>query len=66
MFDWADPLLIDDQISEEERAIRDAARAYAQGQLMPRVLRAYADEVTDRDIFNEMGALGLLGATLPE
>lgn len=65
-FQWDDPFLLDEQLSEDERAIRDAARDYAQSDLMPRVLKAYSDEYTDRAIFNEMGAIGLLGATLPE
>ncbi|MBP2161447.1 MULTISPECIES: acyl-CoA dehydrogenase [Asticcacaulis] len=65
-FQWDDPFLLDAQLSEDERAIRDAARDYAQSDLMPRVLKAYSDEYTDRAIFNEMGAIGLLGATLPE
>jgi len=65
-FQWDDPFLLSDQVSDEERAIRDAARAYAQGNLMPRVLKAYSEEYTDRAIFNEMGELGLLGATLPD
>jgi glutaryl-CoA dehydrogenase len=66
MFDWADPLLLTEQLSDDERMIMEAARDYAQGALMPRVLSAYANEQTDRAIFNEMGGLGLLGATLPE
>ncbi len=65
-FQWDDPFLLSDQLSDEERAIRDAARAYAQDNLMPRVLKAYSEEYTDRAIFNEMGELGLLGATLPD
>jgi glutaryl-CoA dehydrogenase len=65
-FQWDDPFLLDAQLSEDERAIRDAARDYAQSDLMPRVLKAYSDEYTDRAIFNEMGTIGLLGATLPE
>ena len=65
-FQWDDPFLLSDQVSDEERAIRDAARAYAQDNLMPRVLKAYSEEYTDRAIFNEMGELGLLGATLPD
>lgn len=65
-FQWDDPFLLDAQLSEDERSIRDAARDYAQSELMPRVLKAYSDEYTDRAIFNEMGAIGLLGATLPE
>src|SRR5581483_5906334 len=65
-FDWADPFLLDDQLSEDERAIRDTARSFAQEKLAPRVIEAYLQERTDREIFNELGALGLLGATLPE
>ncbi len=65
-FQWDDPFLIDEQLSDEERMIRDTARAYAQEQLLPRVLEAYRDEKTDPEIFREMGALGLLGLTLPE
>lgn len=63
-FDWADPLLIDEQLSEDEQAIRDSARAYAQGKLLPRVVEAYLNESTDPAIFAEMGELGLLGATV--
>jgi len=63
---WEDPLLIEDLLTEEERLIRDSARAYAQEKLLPRVLDAYQNEDTDRAIFNEMGELGLLGLTLPE
>ncbi|NIJ39197.1 glutaryl-CoA dehydrogenase [Sphingopyxis panaciterrae] len=59
-----DPLQIDDQLSEEERMIRDAARAYATGELLPRVTSAFLDERFDREIMSEMGALGLLGATI--
>ena len=65
-FNWEDPFLFEDQLSEDERAIRDTARAYAQDKLAPRVIEAYLEEKTDRSIFREMGALGLLGATLPE
>ena len=65
-FDWEDPFLLDDQLTEEERAIRDAARDYCQDKLMPRVLEANRHEKFDREIMNEMGALGLLGSTLPE
>ncbi len=65
-FTWDDPLLLDDQLSEDERMIRDTARDYAQGKLQPRILDAYRNETTDRAIFDEMGALGLLGLTLPE
>src|SRR5713101_3493872 len=65
-FQWDDPLLFDDQLTEDERLIRDTARGYAQDKLMPRVIEAYMQENTDRAIFAEMGALGLLGVTLPE
>jgi glutaryl-CoA dehydrogenase len=64
-FDWVDPLLLEDQLTDEERMIRDTARAYAAEKLQPRVIRAYADEHTDPSIFKEMGSLGLLGPTLP-
>ena len=63
-FAWDDPLRLDEQLSEEERAIRDAAHDYAQEQLQPRVLMAFRNESYDRDIMTEMGALGFLGATL--
>ncbi|MEN5083217.1 acyl-CoA dehydrogenase [Bosea sp. TWI1241] len=65
-FTWEDPFLLDEQLSEDERLIRDSARDYAQEKLMPRVAEAYLDEKTDRAIFNEMGELGLLGVTVPE
>ncbi len=65
-FDWRDPLHLDGQLLEEERQIRDAARAYAQRELQPRITSAYLAERFDREIMTEMGALGLLGATLPE
>ncbi|CAH1652778.1 MULTISPECIES: acyl-CoA dehydrogenase [unclassified Chelatococcus] len=65
-FDWADPFLIESQLTDDERMIRDTAHAYAQEKLQPRILEAYAHEKTDREIFNEMGELGLLGVTLPE
>jgi glutaryl-CoA dehydrogenase len=65
-FDWADPFLLDDQLTDDERMIRDTAQSYAQEKLLPRVIEAYAEEKTDRAIFNEMGELGLLGVTLPE
>lgn len=65
-FQWPDPLLLDEQLSDDERMIRDTARAYAQDKLLPRVIEAYREEKTDRSIFNEMGELGLLGLTLPE
>ncbi len=65
-FDWSDPFLLDDQLTDDERLIRDSARAYAQGELQPRVIEAYSKEHTDLEIFREMGGLGLLGATVPE
>ena len=65
-FKWDDAFLLDDQLTDDERMIRDSARAYAQEKLLPRVIEAYLDEKTDRPIFNEMGELGLLGVTLPE
>jgi glutaryl-CoA dehydrogenase len=64
-FKWDDPLLLEDQLSEDERMVRDAARAYAQDKLAPRVLEAFRHEKTDPSIFREMGELGLLGATIP-
>ncbi len=64
-FDWSDPFLLEDQLSEEERMIRDATKDYAQDKLMPRVVLANRNEHFDREIMTEMGALGLLGATLP-
>jgi len=66
VFDWADPLRLEDQLTEDERLIRDAARDYAQGVLAPRVTAAWRDETTDAAIFAEMGARGLLGVTIPE
>jgi glutaryl-CoA dehydrogenase len=65
-FDWADPFLLDEQLSEDERMVRDTARAYAQEKLAPRIIDAFANEVTDPAIFREMGELGLLGPTIPE
>jgi glutaryl-CoA dehydrogenase len=65
VFDWADPLLLDQQLTEDERMVRDAARAYAQDKLQPRVLEAFRHEKTDPAIFREMGELGLLGPTIP-
>jgi glutaryl-CoA dehydrogenase len=64
-FVWDDPFLLEDQLSEEERMIRDTARNYAQERLMSRVLMANREETFDREIMTEMGSLGLLGATLP-
>ena len=64
-FHWQDPLLLDAQLTEEERMVRDAAQAYAQDKLATRVLEAFRHEKTDPSIFAEMGELGLLGATIP-
>jgi glutaryl-CoA dehydrogenase len=63
-FNWEDPFLLDSQLTEEERLVRDTANAYAQEQLQPRVREAYANEHTDPGIFREMGELGLLGPTI--
>ena len=63
-FDWADPLLVEGMLSEEERLIRNSARAYCQEKLMPRVLTANREERFDREIMNEMGELGFLGSTI--
>ncbi|MET0308853.1 MAG: acyl-CoA dehydrogenase [Sphingomonas sp.] len=65
-FDWQDPFGLDAQLTDEERMVRDAARDYAQGELLPRVTSAFLDERFDREIMSEMGALGLLGPTIPE
>ncbi len=65
-FEWADPLRLDDQLTEDECMVRDAARDYAQQRLMPRILEANRHERFDREIMREMGTLGLLGPTLPE
>ncbi|NVJ99208.1 MAG: acyl-CoA dehydrogenase [Alphaproteobacteria bacterium] len=66
VFNWEDPLLLDEQLTEDERMMRDAARAYCQDKLMPRILEANRHEHFDREIMNELGEMGLLGATLPE
>jgi glutaryl-CoA dehydrogenase len=65
-FHWDDALQLDAQLSADERAVRDAAQAYCQDQLVPRVLSAFRHETTDPSVFREMGALGLLGPTIPE
>ena len=65
-FDWKDPFLLNDQLNEDEKLIAKTAHDYAQDSLMPRILDANRNEVFDRDIMTELGALGLLGATLPE
>jgi glutaryl-CoA dehydrogenase len=65
-FDWEDAFRMEDQLTEEERMLRDGARAYAQEKLLPRVTEAYREEKTDPAIFREMGEMGLLGVTVPE
>ena len=65
-FDWEDPFRLDQQLSDDERMIRDSAHGYAQDKLQPRVLEAFEKEHTDIEIFREMGELGLLGITVPE
>ncbi|CAB3786206.1 Acyl-CoA dehydrogenase [Paraburkholderia caffeinitolerans] len=65
-FHWEDPLLLDQQLTEDERMVRDAAAAYSQDKLAPRVLEAFRHEKTDASIFREMGEVGLLGPTIPE
>src|ERR1700684_4555515 len=65
-FKWEDPLDLEGELTEEERMVRDTARDYAQEKLFPRVLRAYHDESYDPAVLREMGALGLLGSTIPE
>src|SRR5690606_31927791 len=64
-FNWMDPLLLDQQLTEEERMVRNSAAQYGQNKLMPQVLESFSHEQTDADIFREMGELGLLGATTP-
>jgi glutaryl-CoA dehydrogenase len=65
-FKWDDPFLLNDQLTDEERMVRDAARKYCQEKLMPRILEANRNETFDRAIMNEMGSMGFLGCTLPE
>ena len=65
-FQWDDPFFFDDQLNEEEKLVRDSARDYAQGKLMPRVLEMHRNESFDRNIFYEMGELGLYATTIPE
>ena len=65
-FNWEDPLLLESLISEEEKLIKSTAHDYAQSKLLPRVEEAFLDEKTDKDVFKEMGKLGLLGITIPE
>ena len=63
-FDWKDPFMLEEQLTEEERLVRDSTRQYAQDKLLPRIREAYRNEETDPEIFREMGALGLLGSTI--
>src|ERR1700759_4425294 len=63
-FNWQDPLLLDEELSEDEKMVRESARAYAQEKLLPRVKEAFREEKFDREIMNEMGSLGFLGATI--
>jgi glutaryl-CoA dehydrogenase len=65
-FQWDDPFLLEDQLSEEERMIRDSARAFAEEKLQPRIIEAYREATVEPDILREMGEVGLLGATIPE
>ncbi len=65
-FQWDDPFLLDAQLNDDERAVRDAAHAYSQERLAPRVIQAFRHHTTDSAIFREMGELGLLGPTIPE
>ena len=65
-FNWEDPLLVEDLLTEEERMVRDSARQYAQDKLMPRILEANRNETFDREIMNELGVMGMLGSTLEE
>lgn len=65
-FDWADPFRLQDQLTEEERMMQTAAHAFAQEKLQPRVIKAYREETSEPEVFREMGAMGLLGATIPE
>ncbi len=65
-FNWEDPSLLENQLTEDERMVRDSAKAYCDEKLMPRVLTAFENEETDPEIFREMGSMGLLGTTIPE
>src|SRR5687768_100692 len=64
-FDWQDPFLLEGQLSDEEKMIRDSARTFAQETLLPRITEDYLEEVTDPGIFRQYGEMGLLGVTLP-
>ena len=65
-FNWEDPFLLEQQLTDDERMVKDAAAAYCRDRLQPRVVEAFRKEKTDASIFREMGALGLLGPTIPE
>src|SRR6476659_1171361 len=65
-FHWDDPLLLNQQLTDDERMVRDAAAAYSQDKLQPRILEAFRHERMDTSVFREMGELGLLGPTIPE
>ena len=65
-FDWEDPFLLEDQLTEDERMLRDAARSFAEAELAPKVIAAYRDETVDPGMFKAMGSAGLLGLTIPE
>jgi len=65
-FDWADAFRLEDQLTEDERMLRDAARQFAVAELAPRVVQAYREEASDPSIFAKMGEAGLLGLTVPE
>jgi len=66
VFEWADPFLLEDQLSDDERMIRDSAAAYAADKLQPRIVDAYENETSAPETFREMGGMGLLGITVPE
>ena len=63
-FNWADPLRLDEQLTEDERMVRDSVHQFCQERLLPRVIRAFSDELVDRDVFREFGELGVLGSTI--
>ena len=65
-FDWEDPFRLNDQLAEEERMIAESARSFAQEQLQPRIIKAYAEETVAPELFAQMGEMGLLGTTIPE
>ncbi len=65
-FQWDDPFLLSDQLSEDERMLSDAAKTFAQSELLPKVTKAYLEETTDPELFRQMGDAGLLGVTIPE